>query len=395
MPDTNGNGDVNSIVGFGADKRKTDNKKLCVVDINYPSYTLVVLFYTLLITQPSQELNMQKNRLGKSSIVVSDICMGTMTFGNQADEKTSFRIMDMAYDAGVDFYDTAEMYPVPPDAKYAGLTEEIVGRWMKTKNRDALIIATKVAGPSHGWIEAPLRSGMTGLDRHHITRAVEGSLRRLDTDYIDLYQTHWPDWDYPQEEIMLALDELVRAGKVRILGCSNESTWGLTKSLWASDIQGVSRYETIQNNFSLNNRRFEDELAQACRKENVSLIPYSPLGGGVLSGKYNGGAFPEGARFTLYQNKPERQQAMMRRFVNEQTLASTERFQAIAADLDISVSTLAIAWSKQHDFVASTIIGATTTEQVPELLAAADVTLTNETMARINSVSQEIRYPMG
>ncbi|MBT3411251.1 MAG: aldo/keto reductase [Halioglobus sp.] len=338
---------------------------------------------------------MQKNRLGKSSIVVSDICMGTMTFGNQADEKTSFRIMDMAYDAGVDFYDTAEMYPVPPDAKYAGLTEEIVGRWMKTKNRDALIIATKVAGPSHGWIEAPLRSGMTGLDRHHITRAVEGSLRRLDTDYIDLYQTHWPDWDYPQEEIMLALDELVRAGKVRILGCSNESTWGLTKSLWASDIQGVSRYETIQNNFSLNNRRFEDELAQACRKENVSLIPYSPLGGGVLSGKYNGGAFPEGARFTLYQNKPERQQAMMRRFVNEQTLASTERFQAIAADLDISVSTLAIAWSKQHDFVASTIIGATTTEQVPELLAAADVTLTNETMARINSVSQEIRYPMG
>lgn len=338
---------------------------------------------------------MQKNRLGKSSIVVSDICMGTMTFGNQADEKNSFRIMDMAYDAGVDFYDTAEMYPVPPDTKYAGLTEEIVGRWMKTKNRDALIIATKVAGPSHGWIEAPLRSGMTGLDRHHITRAVEGSLRRLDTDYIDLYQTHWPDWDYPQEEIMLALDELVRAGKVRILGCSNESTWGLTKSLWASDIQDVSRYETIQNNFSLNNRRFEDELAQACRKENVSLIPYSPLGGGVLSGKYNGGAFPEGARFTLYQDKPERQQAMMRRFVNEQTLASTERFQAIAADLDISVSTLAIAWSKQHDFVASTIIGATTTEQVPELLAAADVTLTHETMARINSVSQEIRYPMG
>lgn len=395
MPDTNGYGDVNSIVGFGADTHKTDNKKLCVVDIRYPSYTLVDLFYTLLITQPSQELNMQKNRLGKSSIVVSDICMGTMTFGNQADEKTSFRIMDMAYDAGVDFYDTAEMYPVPPDTKYAGLTEEIVGRWMKTKNRDALIIATKVAGPSHGWIEAPLRSGMTGLDRHHITRAVEGSLRRLDTDYIDLYQTHWPDWDYPQEEIMLALDELVRTGKVRILGCSNESTWGLTKSLWASDIQDVSRYETIQNNFSLNNRRFEDELAQACRKENVSLIPYSPLGGGVLSGKYNGGAFPEGARFTLYQDKPERQQAMMRRFVNEQTLASTERFQAIAADLDISVSTLAIAWSKQHDFVASTIIGATTTEQVPELLAAADVTLTHETMARINSVSQEIRYPMG
>jgi len=321
--------------------------------------------------------------------------MGTMTFGNQADEKTSFRIMDMAYEAGVDFYDTAEMYPVPPDIKYVGATEEIVGRWMKTKDRDSLIIASKVAGPSHGWIEAPLRGGKTGLDRHHIMRAVEASLRRLDTDYIDLYQTHWPDWDFPQEETMMALDELVRSGKVRILGCSNESTWGLTKSLWASDAHGLARYDTIQNNFSLNNRRFEDELAQACRQEKVSLIPYSPLGGGVLSGKYNGGAFPEGARFSMYQHAPERQQSMLRRFVNDKSLASTARFQEIAADLGMSVVTMAIAWSKQHDFVASTIVGATTAEQVPELLAAADVTLTPETLKRINAVSREINYPMG
>jgi aryl-alcohol dehydrogenase-like predicted oxidoreductase len=338
---------------------------------------------------------MHRKRLGQSSIVVSDICMGTMTFGNQADEKTSFRIMDMAYEAGVDFYDTAEMYPVPPDIKYVGATEEIVGRWMKTKDRDSLIIASKVAGPSHGWIEAPLRGGKTGLDRHHIMRAVEASLRRLDTDYIDLYQTHWPDWDFPQEETMMALDELVRSGKVRILGCSNESTWGLTKSLWASDAHGLARYDTIQNNFSLNNRRFEDELAQACRQEKVSLIPYSPLGGGVLSGKYNGGAFPEGARFSIYQHAPERQQSMLRRFVNDKSLASTARFQEIAADLGMSVVTMAIAWSKQHDFVASTIVGATTAEQVPELLAAADVTLTPETLQRINAVSREINYPMG
>lgn len=338
---------------------------------------------------------MHRKRLGQSSIVVSDICMGTMTFGNQADEKTSFRIMDMAYEAGVDFYDTAEMYPVPPDIKYVGATEEIVGRWMKTKDRDSLIIASKVAGPSHGWIEAPLRGGKTGLDRHHIMRAVEASLRRLDTDYIDLYQTHWPDWDFPQEETMMALDELVRSGKVRILGCSNESTWGLTKSLWASDAHGLARYDTIQNNFSLNNRRFEDELAQACRQEKVSLIPYSPLGGGVLSGKYNGGAFPEGARFSMYQHAPERQQSMLRRFVNDKSLASTARFQEIAADLGMSVVTMAIAWSKQHDFVASTIVGATTVEQVPELLAAADVTLTPETLKRINAVSREINYPMG
>ena len=338
---------------------------------------------------------MKKNRLGKSSIVVSDICMGTMTFGSQADEKASFRIMDMAYDAGVDFYDTAEMYPVPPDAKYAGVTEEIVGRWMKTKDRESLIIASKVAGPSHVWITAPFRGGKTGLDRHHIIRAVEGSLQRLDTDYIDLYQTHWPDADYPQEETMMALDELVRSGKVRILGCSNESTWGLTKSLWASDTHGLARHDTIQNNFSLNNRRFEDELAQACRQENVSLIPYSPLGGGVLSGKYNGGVFPEGARFSMYLQSPKRQQAMMHRFVNEKTLESTRRYQAIAAELEMSVVTMAIAWSKQHDFVASTIVGATTPEQVPELLAAAEVTLSADTLKQIDAVSRDILYPMG
>ena len=338
---------------------------------------------------------MRKNRLGKSSIVVSDICMGTMTFGHQADEKTSFRIMDMAYEAGIDFYDTAEMYPVPPDVKYVGDTERIVGRWMKTKDRDSLIIASKVAGPSHIWITAPLRGGKTGLDRHHIIRAVEGSLQRLDTDYIDLYQTHWPDEHFPHEETMLALDELVRSGKVRILGCSNETTWGLTKSLWASDVQGVARYETIQNNFSLNNRRFEDELAQACRQESVSLIPYSPLAGGVLSGKYNDGAFPEGARFSLYQHLPKRQQVMLRRFVNEGTIESTKRFQAIADEAGMSVVTMATAWSKQHDFVASTIVGATSPEQLPDILAAADVTLDGEILAKIDAVSRDIPYPMG
>jgi aryl-alcohol dehydrogenase-like predicted oxidoreductase len=338
---------------------------------------------------------LNKRRLGKSSLVVSDICMGTMTFGNQADEKESFRIMDMAFDAGIDFYDTAEMYPVPPDKKYQGLTEEIVGRWLKTKSRDEVILATKVAGPSHGWITAPLRGGKTGLDRHHITRAVETSLQRLGTDYIDLYQTHWPDADFPYEETMMALDELVRSGKVRALGCSNETSWGLTKSLWASDVHGLARFDTIQNNFSLNNRRFEDELAQVCRQENVSLLPYSPLGGGVLTGKYNNGGRPQGARFTNYLDGESRQKQMALRFVNARTLESTEKFQAIAADVDMSVTTLAIAWSKQHDFVGSTIVGATSADQVPEILAAADVELNADTMKRLYKVSQEILYPMG
>ena len=338
---------------------------------------------------------MKRNRLGKSGMVVSEICMGTMTFGSMADEKTAFDVLDRSFDAGIDFYDTAENYPVPPDPKYAGRTEEILGRWMKTKPRDALLIATKVSGPSHGWIKAAVRSGMTTLDRHHIMRAVEASLARLQTDYIDLYQTHWPDHDARYEEAMGALDELVCAGKVRVLGCSNETTWGLTKSIAVSAANGFARYETIQNNFSLNNRRFEDELAQACRQEQVSLIPYSPLAGGVLSGKYNDGALPTGARFSNYMSVGGRQAAMVKRFINEKSLASTARFKAIAAEAGMSVVTLATAWSKQHDFVASTIVGVTRADQLPDIFAAADLTLSSEVMKKIDGVTKEILYPMG
>jgi aryl-alcohol dehydrogenase-like predicted oxidoreductase len=338
---------------------------------------------------------MKRRRLGRSGIVVSEICMGTMTFGTMADEKTAIDVLDRSFDAGIDFYDTAENYPVPPDPSYAGRTEEILGRWMKTKPRDALIIATKVSGPSHGWIRAAVRSGMTTLDRHNIVRAVEDSLRKLQTDYIDLYQTHWPDHGARHEETLAALDELVCAGKVRAIGCSNETTWGLTKSLAVAERYGFARYETIQNNFSLNNRRFEDELAQACRQEQVSLIPYSPLAGGVLSGKYNGGAEPPGARFTRYRSAGARQAAMVKRFINDKTLASTERFKAIADEAGMSLVTLATAWSKQHDFVASTIVGVTRSEQLPDILAAADVTLSDDVLRKIDAVTKEILYPMG
>jgi aryl-alcohol dehydrogenase-like predicted oxidoreductase len=338
---------------------------------------------------------MKRNRLGRSGIVVSDICMGTMTFGTGADEKMAFEILDRSYEAGIDFFDTAENYPVPPAAEYAGRTEEIVGRWMKTKPRDALIIATKVSGPSHGWIQAAVREGKTALDRHNIVRAVEGSLTRLQTDYVDLYQTHWPDHGTPYEEILAALDELVQSGKVRIVGCSNETSWGLTKSLMVSEMHGLARYETIQNNFSLNNRRFEDELAQVCRQEDVSLIPYSPLAGGVLSGKYNDGARPDGARFTRYLSAGERQAAMAKRFVNEKSLVSTAEFMKIAAEAGMAPVTLATAWSKQHDFVASTIVGATHTDQLDDIFAAADVTLDREVLDLIDAVSRTHLYPMG
>ncbi|BEV01783.1 aldo/keto reductase [Novosphingobium olei] len=338
---------------------------------------------------------MQHRRLGTSAIVVSDICMGTMTFGSQTDEAEAFRVLDECFDAGINFYDTAEGYPVPPDAKWVGRTEEIVGRWMKTKPRDAIILATKVSGPSHVWFKSPLRSGMTALDRRNIVTAIEGSLKKLQTDYIDLYQTHWPDHDTPYEETMEVLDELVRAGKVRILGCSNETSWGLMKSIAASERVGGARYQTIQNNFSLNNRRFEDELAQVCRKEGVSLIPYSPIAGGVLAGKYNGGARPDGARFSRYLAMEGRQAAMGRRFVNDKSLASTERFAAIAAEHGLDPVTFAVAWSKQHDFVASTIVGVSSQAQVAPILAAADLVLPDEAMKAVDKVSREIMYPMG
>ncbi len=338
---------------------------------------------------------MKTRRLGRSGLRVPEICLGTMTFGSMADEATSLAILDKGFDAGLCFLDAAEAYPVPPDPKWAGATEEICGKWLAGRSRDAVIVATKACGPSGGWFRAPVRAGNTALDRHSIERAVEASLRRLRTDYIDLYQTHWPDPGLPVEETLEGLSRVIESGKVRYAGCSNETAYGLTKSLWASDAHGLARYETIQNSFSLLNRRFEDELAAVCRAEDVSLLPYSPIAGGVLAGKYQGGAWPEGARFTRYRDWNPRTQVMTRRFVNEQTLAATERFGKIAADCGLSLVTLAVAWTLTHDFVGSTIIGATHPDQLDQLLAAGETKLDADTLAACNEVSKEIRYPMG
>ncbi len=338
---------------------------------------------------------MKRRRLGRTGLVVSEICMGTMTFGSMADEPTGVAILDAAFEAGVNFLDVAEMYPVPPNEKWVGRSEEICGKWLADRPRDSVIVATKVVGPGGGWFSGPLRSGNTGLDRWNIERALDESLRRLGTDYVDLYQTHWPDPDFPIEETLEALDRAVQSGKVRYVGCSNQNAHGLMKSLWAADQTATVRYETIQNNFSMLNRRFEDELAEVCRRESVSLLPYSPLAGGVLSGKYQGGVFPDGARFSGYRKDPARGKIMTQRFINEGTMASTERFTKIADELDISIVTLAIAWSLTHDFVGSTIIGATHPAQVAASLAAADVTLPADALAKIDAISREIRYPMG
>ncbi|MEM9825593.1 MAG: aldo/keto reductase [Planctomycetota bacterium] len=337
---------------------------------------------------------MEFRRLGHSGLVVSDICMGTMTFGTQCDKKISHAICDRAYDAGIDFFDTAEIYPVPPSEEKVGQTEEIFGKWLKTKPRDSVVVATKVTGPGHGWFKPPLRHGKTAIDAHQIRKSCDESLRRMGTDYIDLYQIHWPDHGMPYEEVLGALTELRDDGKVRVIGCSNETCWGVMKSLWAADTYDLDRYETIQNNFSLINRRCESELAQVCRREQISLLPYSPLGGGVLTGKYNDGP-PAGGRFTEYLTSGgERQQRMARRFVNDRSIEATIRLGKIAESIDVSVTALAVAWSRQHDFVASTIIGATTVAQLDESLEAIDLILDDETLHRIDQVEVDIPLPM-
>lgn len=339
---------------------------------------------------------MEYRYIGRTGLRVTPICMGTMSFGTWSDKNESFRILDTAYERGINFYDTAEVYPVPPTAELAGLTEEIFGEWIRNKPRDSLIIATKVAGAASGWFVPPIREGLTAIDRHHIERAVEGSLRRLGIDYIDLYQVHWPDTVVPIEVSMEALDRLVESGKVRYLGTSNENAYGLTKANTVARYEGLARFESIQNNFSLLNRRFFDELANVCRREQVSLLPYSPIGGGVLSGKYNGNEVPQDSRFGDYKNQDNpRQQAMAKRFVNEGTLAATARCLEIAREAGMSPVTLATAWSMHFDFVASTIIGARHAGQLEESLAALEVKLDDEILVKCDEVHKEIPYPMG
>jgi aryl-alcohol dehydrogenase-like predicted oxidoreductase len=338
---------------------------------------------------------MEYRYIGRSGLRVSPITLGTMTFGSQCDEKNAFAIMDKAYDAGVNFFDTAELYPVPPQESLVGLTEEMVGRWLKTKPRDSIILATKVAGAASGWFVPPIRHGYTAIDRFHIERAIEGSLKRLGTDYIDLYQMHWPDTIVPIEESMRAFDALTQSGKVRYIGTSNDSARGTMKSLMVSKYEKLARFESIQNNFSLLNRRDLTEIGALCREEKISLLPYSPLGGGVLSGKYNQDINAHG-RFSDYvKSSNKRQRLMAARFMNDKTLASTQEYLRIAAEAGLHPVTMAIAWSKQFDFVASTIIGATTPEQLDASLAAMNVTLNSETLQKLDEVHAKILYPMG
>jgi aryl-alcohol dehydrogenase-like predicted oxidoreductase len=339
---------------------------------------------------------MKYRYIGKTGLRVTPICLGTMSFGSWSDEKESYKIMDKAVDFGINFFDTAELYPIPPKAEYAGETEKIIGKWLQGKKRENLIIASKVAGAANGWFVPPIRNGMTAIDSFHIKTAIEGSLKRLGTDYIDLYQMHWPDTVVPIDESLKAFDELVKEGKVRYLGTSNDTAYGLTKANETSKRLGIGRFESIQNNFSLNNPRFLDELSEVCRREEISLLPYSPIAGGVLSGKYNGEFLPSVARYSDYlKSDNPRIKAQGTRFVNDKTKAATARYIELAKKLDISPVTLAVAYSKQFDFVASTIIGARTANQLDESFAAIDLDLSDETMKEIQNIQNDIMYPMG
>ena len=339
---------------------------------------------------------MEFRYIGRSGLRVSSICLGTMTFGSSTSQDEAFKILDKAYDFGINFFDTAELYPVTPKKETFGVTETIIAKWLETKPRDSIILATKIAGAASGWFVPPVRHGLTAIDSFHIKRAVEGSLKRLKTDYLDLYQMHWPDTVVPIEESLKAFDELVREGKVRYIGTSNDSAYGLTKANEVSKYKNYARFESIQNNFSLLNPRFHDELANVCKKENISLLPYSPIAGGVLSGKYNNNFYPEDARFSIYKkDSNKRVQNMASRFVNDKTLEATKRYVNLAKKYGISPVTLAVAYSKHFDFVASTIIGARKIEQLDESFAAMNFRLNSEILEEIRVIQQDILYPMG
>ncbi len=342
---------------------------------------------------------MQTRQLGRTGLEVSVICLGTMTWGEQNSEAEAFEQMDYAVAQGVNFFDTAELYAVPARAETYGLTESYIGNWLKSrKARDQIILATKVAGLSgrFTWI----REGNARLDRRNIRQALEGSLRRLQTDYIDLYQLHWPDRktnffgqaNYvhdptdvftPLEDTLEALDELVIEGKVRHIGVSNETPWGLMRYLALAEKKGYPRMASIQNPYSLLNRLFEIGLAEVAMREDVGLLAYSPLGCGVLSGKYLEGN-PPGARLTLWGEYFDR-------YSNPQATAATREYVALARRHGLTPAQLALAFVNQRDFVASNIIGATRMAQLKENIASVQLRLSPEILAEIEAIHE--RHP--
>ncbi len=339
-------------------------------------------------------MDMRYSPLGRTGLEVSRICLGTMTWGEQNSESEAHAQLDAALAAGVNFIDTAEMYPVPPKAETYGRTEEYIGSWFKARaNRDRVILATKVMSRSDDLTY--VRGGSTRLTRVNIEAALDASLRRLRTDYIDLYQLHWPDRrtntfgklgyvhdaaDAPVaiEESLAALADLVKAGKVRHIGVSNETPWGVAQFLRLAQDRDWPRIASIQNPYSLLNRSFEVGLAEFAHREDLGLLAYSPLGFGVLSGKYLDGARPAGARLTLFNR--------FRRYTGEIAQQAVRAYVDLARRHGLDPARMALAYVNARPFLTSTIIGATTLQQLRDNIDSIGLTLSDEVIAGIEAI---------
>ena len=332
---------------------------------------------------------------------VSKICLGTMTWGQQNNEREGHEQMDLALSKGVNFWDCAEMYPSPPDKDKQGDTERIIGTWFaKTQQRDKVILASKMSPMSF------LRDGNSRYNAKHISSAIDGNLQRLQTDYIDVYQLHWPERQsnffgqrgYDSEmsaqslddltpflETIQALNDEIKKGRIRAYGLSNDTAWGLMRYLWEADKNGLIVPITVQNPYSLLNRLYEVGMAEIAHRENVGLLAYSPLGFGVLSGKYLGGKKPAGARLTMYDR--------FQRYINEQALAATEQYAKIASDAGLDMAQMALAFVNSRPFVTSNIIGATSIEQLKSNIDSVNLTLSDDVLAAIEAVHTQQPNP--
>ena len=336
---------------------------------------------------------MDYNLLPGTEIKVSKICLGTMTFGRQNNEKEGHDQMDYSYDRGINFFDTAELYPVPPSPETQGETEKIIGSWLKkTGKRDKIIIASKVAGPSS--FSQHIRKNMS-YSKATINEAINNSLKRLRTDYIDLYQIHWPErvtnffgkrgyefhkedqWQYNFDLILDVLNENIKEGKIRNIGISNETPWGLMKYINESK-HSRPKIISIQNPYSLLNRTFEIGNSEICHKENIGLLAYSPLGFGTLTGKYLGGNMPKNARLTLFPHYD--------RFSNKESKKAIQKYYDLAKENGMSLTTMALSFVNDRSFVTSNIIGATSIDQLKENIDSYKIFLSDELLDKINII---------
>ena len=345
---------------------------------------------------------MKTQILGRTDLTVSDWCLGTMTFGNQTPQDDAHRQIDMALDAGINFLDSAEMYPVNPiSAETVGLSEEVIGNWIKASGRRGeIVVATKVSGDNPGWV----RDGR-GYDGDVIREAVDASLKRLQTDVIDLYQLHWPmrgsymfrqNWTFDPStqnraqtmdhmlDILTALDDMVKAGKIRAIGMSNESAWGMTQWTRIAEENNLPRMAAVQNEYSLLCRLYDTDMAEMAVNEDVTLLSFSPLACGLLSGKYQGGAIPDASRLSVSPNLGGR--------MTERTLPVTQVYLDLAAKHGIDPLHMALAWQGTRPFPVSAIFGATTSKQLEHLLTGAELSLSDVLISEIDQLNRA--HPM-